>query len=72
MRPCARLLLISLIFSPPALAQQAAAPSAIAPSVSAQDYARAEKFLAWNTAPLVSGATVRVTWLPGDRFWYRN
>ena len=72
MRPCARLLLISITFSPPTFAQQAAAPSATAPSVSAQDYARAEKFLAWNTAPLVSGATVRVTWLPGDRFWYRN
>jgi dipeptidyl-peptidase-4 len=36
------------------------------------DYARAERFMGYNTAPLVFGATVRPTWLPGDRFWYRN
>src|SRR6185437_15699137 len=72
MHPCARLLLTSLIFAPSALAQQAAPLSAPAPSVTAADYARAEKLLAWNTAPLVSGATVRVAWLPGDKFWYRN
>lgn len=37
----------------------------------AEDYARAEKFMGYNTAPLVSGS-VRATWLPDDRFWYRN
>lgn len=72
MLPCARLLLVSLILTPSLLAQQTAQPSAPTAAVTAQDYARAEKFLAWNTAPLVSGAIVRVTWLPGDRFWYRN
>ena len=25
-----------------------------------------------NTAPLVTNGPVRATWLPGDRFWYRN
>ncbi len=42
------------------------------PTVTAADYARAEKFLAQAVAPLVSGTAVRGSWLPGDRFWYRN
>jgi dipeptidyl aminopeptidase/acylaminoacyl peptidase len=41
-------------------------------SLTAADYARAEKFMAYNTAPLVGRSTVRPNWLPGDRFWYRN
>ncbi len=40
--------------------------------LTAADYARAEKFLAPRTAPLVFGASVRPAWLDGDRFWYRN
>jgi dipeptidyl aminopeptidase/acylaminoacyl peptidase len=40
--------------------------------VTATDYARAERFLAPSTAPLVFGAGVRPTWLSGDRFWYRT
>lgn len=39
-------------------------------TVTAQDYARAERFLGAATAPLVYRASVRPTWLPGDRFWY--
>ncbi len=35
------------------------------------DYARAEKFMSYNTTPLVYRATVRPNWLAGDRFWYR-
>lgn len=38
----------------------------------ADDYARAEKFLAPNLAPLVVGGSVSVKWLEGDRFWYRR
>ena len=38
----------------------------------AEDYARAEKFLPQNVFPLVVGGTVNATWLSGDRFWYRN
>jgi dipeptidyl aminopeptidase/acylaminoacyl peptidase len=49
----------------PAAAQQ---PRAL----TAADYARAERFMAYNTAPLVSGGAARPTWLAGDRFWYRN
>lgn len=42
------------------------------PAVTTDDYARAEKFLGYNTAPLIFNGAVRATWLPGDRFWYRN
>ena len=34
------------------------------------DYAHAEKFLSYNTNPLVY-RTVRATWLPDNHFWYR-
>src|SRR3954470_11065260 len=42
--------------------------------VTAADYAHAEAFMTYNTAPLVLRAGVRASWLssdPGDRFWYR-
>jgi len=59
------ILLLAFVFSiAPAFAQQ---PT----SITAADYARAEKFMGYNTAPLVSGA-VRATWLADDRFWYRK
>ena len=52
-----------------------AQPAAVAPSpVTAADYAHAEKFMGYNTTPLVLHTGVRATWLPGDpsdRFWYR-
>ncbi|MCY3678695.1 MAG: DPP IV N-terminal domain-containing protein [Gemmatimonadetes bacterium] len=41
-------------------------------TVTAEDYARAESFLAGRTGGLVFGASVQPNWLPGDRFWYRN
>jgi len=34
------------------------------------DYARAERFMTYNTRPLVLRSGVRPTWLPDDRFWY--
>src|SRR5436305_3120890 len=37
----------------------------------AADYARAEKFMPYNTTPLVYRATVRPNWMADDRFWYR-
>ncbi|MBS1858452.1 MAG: DPP IV N-terminal domain-containing protein [Acidobacteria bacterium] len=37
----------------------------------AADYQRAEKFMTYNTTPLVYHAGVRPNWLPGERFWYR-
>lgn len=42
------------------------------PGISVADYERAEKFLGYNTNPLVFNGPVRANWLPGDRFWYRN
>ncbi len=41
------------------------------PQLTAEDYARAEKMLIYNTAPLVDRAGVRPTWLPDGRFWYQ-
>src|ERR1035437_4040111 len=38
----------------------------------AADYEHAEKFMTYNTNPLVFQNSVRPTWLPDDRFWYRN
>ena len=40
-------------------------------ALTADDYARAEQFLGYKTAPLVVRAGVRPTWLPDGRFWYR-
>ena len=54
-----------------ALAQERSAPRAL----SAADYARAEKFMGYNTTPLVLHAGVRPAWVVGDRsdrFWYRT
>jgi dipeptidyl aminopeptidase/acylaminoacyl peptidase len=48
----------------PAIAQQKA--------YTAADYARAERFMPYNTSSLVFGAAVRPTWLPDERFWYRT
>ncbi|HEX8286744.1 MAG TPA: DPP IV N-terminal domain-containing protein [Pyrinomonadaceae bacterium] len=50
-------------------AQQSTANSSI--KVTAEDYARAEKFLSYNTAPLVDRAGVRPTFLSDGRFYYR-
>src|SRR5579875_1788813 len=36
------------------------------------DYDRAVKMLSFNVNPLVTGGTVNVTWLPDDRFYYRD
>src|ERR671923_2235907 len=40
-------------------------------ALTANDYARAEKFMGYNTNPLVLGAGIRPRWLADDRFWYR-
>lgn len=39
--------------------------------LTAEDYARAERFLPANTIPLVTGLASRPTWLDDGRFWYR-
>ena len=50
-----------------AAAQVAPAPR----QLTAEDYARAERFLPAGTSPLVSGTAGRPTFLDGGRFWYR-
>src|SRR4051812_24736067 len=42
-----------------------------AKTLTADDYARAEKMLNYNTDPLVDRNGVRSTWLPDGRFYYR-
>jgi dipeptidyl-peptidase-4 len=52
-------------------AQERTAPRAL----TAADYARAEKFMPYNTTPLVLHSGVRPSWVAGDasdRFWYRT
>jgi dipeptidyl-peptidase 4 len=62
-------LVIGLAATAPGAAQQRAeAPR----QFTADDYARAEKWMSYNTTPLVANAAVRGTWLPEDRLWYRN
>lgn len=42
-------------------------------NVSGADYERAERFLPWNVADLVSGLAVHPHWIgTSDRFWYRR
>jgi len=41
------------------------------PRIAAADYARAEKFMGYNTNPLVFRNTVQANWLPDERMWYR-
>src|SRR6188768_4202035 len=40
-------------------------------TITAADYARAEKALGAATTPLVFGLTLQPTWLPDGRMWYR-
>jgi len=47
------------------------APAQQQPARTAQDYARAERFMGYNTQALVDGSAGPPTWLAGDRFWYR-
>lgn len=40
-------------------------------NLTADDYARAEKMLSYNTAPLVDRMGVRPMWLPDGKFWFQ-
>jgi dipeptidyl-peptidase-4 len=63
-------LLLTIALGTAVAAQQ---PAAEAPrALTTADYARAERFMAYNTTPLVLHSGVRATWLPDDRFWYRT
>ena len=65
--PTAAAILAAASIAPAPLAAQQPAVT-----VTAEDYARAESFLAASTNGLVYGASVQPNWLPGDRFWYRS
>ena len=41
-------------------------------TLGANDYARAEHFLIYNTMPLVDHAVQKVDWLDDSHFWYRD
>ncbi|HEY0426265.1 MAG TPA: DPP IV N-terminal domain-containing protein [Pyrinomonadaceae bacterium] len=41
-------------------------------SLTADDYARAEKFMGYNTSQLIDHGSVRANWLADERFWYRT
>ncbi|MGY2134366.1 DPP IV N-terminal domain-containing protein [Hymenobacter sp. HD11105] len=41
------------------------------PALTAEDYARAERFLGYHTQALVDRSSDRPNWLANDRFWYR-
>ncbi len=50
-----------------------AASLASAQQMDVTRYHRAERLLAWNVDPLISGGAVSPTWMTGgNRFWYRN
>jgi dipeptidyl aminopeptidase/acylaminoacyl peptidase len=40
--------------------------------LTAADYDQAAKMLSFNVNPLISGGSVRASWLPDGRFYYRN
>ena len=60
--------LLAAVGSMAAQSRPAEAPRALTDA----DYARAERFMGYNTTPLVLHAGVRPTWLPDGRFWYRT
>ncbi|MFN5599296.1 MAG: DPP IV N-terminal domain-containing protein [Gemmatimonas sp.] len=62
---CTALLTALAVAAP--FATLAAQPRAL----TSADYARAEKFLGFNTQPLVSNTGVQPSWLPDGRFTYR-
>ena len=61
------LTVLILVIAFPVMTQQTDAPR----TLTASDYARAEKWMPYNTNPLVFRSGVRPTWQAYDRFWYR-
>jgi dipeptidyl aminopeptidase/acylaminoacyl peptidase len=49
-----------------------ATASAQGRTLTADDYARAERMLGYDTAPLVDHAVMRVKWLDDSHFWYQD
>ena len=59
---------IAVLVGPAILEAQQNAPL----QLTRDDYARAEKFMNYNTTPLVLHSGVRATWVSDDKFWYRT
>ncbi len=53
-------------------AVHASAQGEMSKTLTAQDYARAEQLLSYNTAPLIDGGSVSPHWLPNGKFWYKT
>jgi len=72
MRSRHRIPRLSLVLAA-ALGLCATANLASAQQMDVTRYHRAERLLAWNVDPLISGGPVSPTWMAGgNRFWYRN
>jgi dipeptidyl aminopeptidase/acylaminoacyl peptidase len=67
---------VAMLLAAPALAQPQtrtqAQPQTQTPQVTAADYARAEKRLAHNAAPLVDGLVSNVTWIDDRSVWFKR
>ena len=57
--------LISIFIAVASFAQQT-------PVLTAKDYAHAESFMSYNTAPYIDHPAFRPTWISGDRFWFKD
>jgi hypothetical protein len=68
MRNILKLIALTVVITLPVVAQQ---PSESSHVLTAADYARAEKWMGYNTNPLVYRSGIRPTWQADDRFWYR-
>src|SRR5204863_3974289 len=69
MKNVLRLLTVILMTAMPAVAQQTTSDASR--TLTTADYARAEKWMGYNTNPLVFRSGVRPAWQGDDRFWYR-
>ncbi|MGN6512675.1 MAG: DPP IV N-terminal domain-containing protein [Lysobacteraceae bacterium] len=70
-----RLLGAALLAFAAAASAQMPTPATDTPAtgtVTADDYARAERFVGYNANPLVDHAVSSVTWLDAGSFWYRD
>jgi len=64
------ILFSGVLFSATLAAQQSQPGQPVA--LTADDYARAERFMSYNTVPLVLHSGVRPTWTSNNQFWYRT
>ncbi|MGE0816075.1 MAG: DPP IV N-terminal domain-containing protein [Vicinamibacterales bacterium] len=71
-RASAWLAVCATVLASPHLAAAQGTATAARPALTADDYARAEGFLAATANPLVVGGTVNARWLDDDRFTYRS